>query len=116
MSVPIGYKLFIKEHRFNHLRRSKDFYKKLNKFYNVEVISPHDNQFKYILNAKVVITDNGTSGWESILLNIPMINLCDTFYDLIAKNKTKDISKIDSILKKLILLKPKNQIMMKSVS
>ena len=44
-----------------------------------------------------------------------MINLCDTFYDLIAKNKTKDISKIDSILKKLILLKPKNQVMMKSV-
>lgn len=107
MSVPVGYKLLIKEHRFNHLRRSKEFYKKLNKFYNVEVISPHDDQFKYILNAKVVITDNGTSGWESILLNIPMINLCDTFYDLIAKNKTKDISKIDSLIKKLIFTKTK---------
>ena len=76
-----------------------------------------DNQFKYILNAKVVITDNGTSGWESILLNIPMINLCDTFYDLIAKNKTKDISKNRQHIKETYFFtKTENQIMMKSVS
>ena len=105
ISIPVGYKLLIKEHIFNQLRRPKEFYKKLNNFYNVEVISPLDNQFKYIKNAKVVITDNGTSGWESILLNVPMINLSDTFYDLVAKNKIENISKIGSVIHKLIFSK-----------
>ena len=107
MSLPIGYKLFIKEHRLNQLRRPSFFFKKLANFYNVEIISPFDDQFKYIKNAKAIITNNGTSGWEGILLDIPVINLADSFYDIIAKNKIENISKIDIVIQRILFDKKK---------
>ena len=68
MIIPFGYTLLIKEHRGTWGRRKTEFYTFLNNLPNVEFISPFDDQYKYIKNANLIITDNGSTGWEGILL------------------------------------------------
>lgn len=94
--TPFNYKLFVKEHRLNHGRRTKEFLEKITNLYNVEIINPFDNQFKYLKNAKLVIADNGTSGWEAMILKTPVLNISKAFYNVIVKNRNKDFSIMDS--------------------
>lgn len=79
--LPAGFKLLVREHRFNFGRRPKGYYKSLMRYPGVELIHPLDSQFKYILNADLIVTDNGSTGWEGLLLNRPVITLAQTFYD-----------------------------------
>ncbi len=80
--IPFGYKLLIKEHRGTWGRRKTKFYAFLNNLPNVEFISPFDDQYKYIKNANLIVTDNGSTGWEGILLKKKVICLFKNFYNL----------------------------------
>ncbi len=80
-TLPHGVKLLVREHRFNLGRRPTAYYKTLLGYPGVELIHPFDPQFKYIRNADLIITDNGSTGWEGVLLNRPVITLARTFYD-----------------------------------
>ena len=51
------------------------FFKSIKKLGNVRLINPFDEQFKYIKNSDLVITDNGTWGWEALILKNLLINL-----------------------------------------
>ena len=79
--IPFDYKLLIKEHRGTWGRRKTKFYTFLNNLPNVEFISPFDDQYKYIKNANLIITDNGSTGWEGILLKKRVICLFKNFYN-----------------------------------
>jgi len=79
--LPCGYKLLVREHRFNWGRRYTDYFKSLTNLPNVVLIDPFDSQFKYIENSDLIITDNGSTGWEGLLLRKPVITLEKTFYD-----------------------------------
>ena len=79
--LPSGYKLFVREHRFNWGRRYTKYLKCISSFPGVKLISPFDSQFKYIQNADLIITENGTVGWEGLLLNKTVITLDRTFYE-----------------------------------
>jgi hypothetical protein len=45
------------------------------------LIDGFDDQFKYIRNADLVVTDNGSTGWEALVLGRRTITLADTYYD-----------------------------------
>jgi hypothetical protein len=79
--LPIGYKLIVREHIRNLGRKYPRDYRYLSSLPGVIIISPFDSQFKYIQNADLVITDNGSTGWEALLLRKPVITLERTFYD-----------------------------------
>ena len=79
--LPSGYKLFIREHRLNWGRRYTKYLKCLSSLPGVKLINTFDPQFKYIQNADLIITDNGTVGWEGLLLNKTVITLDRTFYE-----------------------------------
>tara|TARA_X000000950_G_scaffold286150_1_gene394183 strand:+ start:1356 stop:2825 length:1470 start_codon:yes stop_codon:yes gene_type:complete len=79
--IPFDYTLLIKEHRGTWGRRKTKFYTFLNNLPNVEFISPFDDQYKYIKNANLIITDNGSTGWEGILLKKKVICLFKNFYN-----------------------------------
>lgn len=79
--LPSGYKLFVREHRYNWGRRYTKYLKYISNLPGVKLIDPFDSQFKYIQNADLIITDNGSSGWEGLLLNKPVITLERAFYD-----------------------------------
>jgi hypothetical protein len=79
--LPRGYKLLVREHRGTWGRRATAFYKFLKRLPGVTVIDPFDSQFKYIRNADLVITENGSTGWEGLLMRRPTITLHENFYD-----------------------------------
>jgi hypothetical protein len=79
--LPTGYKFLVREHRRNAGRRRTRFYNELSRLPGVVLVDSFDDQFKYIKNADLVVTDNGSTGWEGLLLNRRVITLADTFYD-----------------------------------
>lgn len=80
-SLPAGYRLLVREHRNNSGRRPTRFYEHLSRLPGVILIDGFDDQFKYIANADLVVTDNGSTGWEALMLGRRVITLADTFYD-----------------------------------
>jgi hypothetical protein len=79
--LPFGYRLLVREHRLNHLHRTTRSYRELAQIPNVVLIDPFDSQFKYLRHADLVVTENGSSGWEGFVLGRRVIVLSRTFYD-----------------------------------
>jgi hypothetical protein len=98
--LPHGYRLLVREHRFNVGRRPTNYLISIKRYPGVTLVHPLDPQFKYISNADLVVTENGSSGWEGILLGSPVIALSKNFYDPTGiSHKLSDSSKLgESIL------------------
>ena len=79
--LPAGYRLLAREHRLNYGLRPTRVYRHLSAIPNVVLIDPFDSQFKYLRHADLVVTENGSSGWEGIVLQRRVITLSNTFYD-----------------------------------
>lgn len=79
--LPGGYRLLVREHRLNRGLRPTRYYRELSQLPNVVLVDALDSQFKYLNNADLVVTENGSSGWEALLLNRRVITLAQTFYD-----------------------------------
>lgn len=79
--LPAGYRLLVREHRLNYGLRPTRVYRQLSTIPNVTLIDPFNSQFKYLRHANLIITENGSSGWEGLLLGRPVITLASTFYD-----------------------------------
>lgn len=80
-SLPAGYKLLVREHRLNAGRRPSAFYKELLRLPQLVLIDAFDDQFKYIANADLVVTDNGSTGWEGLVLGRRVLSLAENFYE-----------------------------------
>jgi hypothetical protein len=80
-SLPNGYRLLVREQRNNTGRRPTSWYEDVARLPGVMLIDAFDDQFKYIRNADVVVTDNGSTGWEGLLLGRRTMTLADTYYD-----------------------------------
>jgi len=79
--LPSSYRLLVREHRTNTSRRPPRFYREMGALPGVTLIDGYDDQFKYIRHADLIITDNGSIGWEGILLGRRVITFTNTFYD-----------------------------------
>ena len=77
ISLPLGHKLLVREHRANHGRRSSRWYRYVSRLPNVVLVNSFDSQFMFLRHAALVVTENGTSGWEALLLGKPVITLAD---------------------------------------
>lgn len=80
-SLPFGYRLLVREHRLNFGVRPTRIYKELAAIPNVTVLDPFDSQFKYLRHADLIVTENGSSGWEGLMLGRRVLTLARTFYD-----------------------------------
>ena len=79
--LPAGHSLLVREHRVNYGQRPTRYYRELSRLPNVILVDAFDSQFKYIQNAELVVTENGSSGWEGLLLSRRVLTLAPTFYD-----------------------------------
>lgn len=79
--LPAGYRLLAREHRLNFSVRPTRVYKDLARLPNVTLINPFDAQFKYIQHADLVVTENGSTGWEALVLGRRLVTLSRCFYD-----------------------------------
>jgi hypothetical protein len=80
-SLPIGYRLYVKEHFFAMGRRPIDEYRRIAKSFNVRLIGPMHDPIKMVENASAVTTIAGTMGWESVLMERPTVTFGDCFYN-----------------------------------
>lgn len=102
-NLPAGYRLIVKEHRYNYLRRPTRYLKEIRMLRNVDLVDPYDDQFKYITNADLVVTVNGTTGFEALMLEKPVITLSRTFYDVLdLAHKVDDINRIGEVILALL--------------
>ena len=79
--LPSGYRLLVREHRLNYGSRPTEYYRRLSTLPNVVLVDAFDSQFKYLRHADLIVTENGTSGWEGLLLGRRVITLARTLYD-----------------------------------
>ena len=75
-SLPIGYKLFVKEHPFMRFRGWRDIseYNELIALPNVVMIHHSVNSLDLIRNCQLVISINSTAGFEAAFYEKPSIN------------------------------------------
>lgn len=79
-SLPLSYKLYVKEHPIAVGTRPTEFYEKLKKIPNIVLISPQENIENIIKNSSGVITLTSTAGLEAALAGKPVYVLGDVFY------------------------------------
>lgn len=80
-SLPLHYKLYVKEHPAMFGYRTRQFYKELKKIPNLKLIHPSVNGLDLITKAKIIATITSTAAWEGALLKKPAITFGDTFYN-----------------------------------
>lgn len=102
-NLPFNHKLLIREHRYNVGRRSTRYLREISRLPGVILIDAFDDQYKYIRHAKLVITVNGTTGFEGIILHRPVLMLAHTCYAAlgIGSNYTSNVDFGELLLKAL---------------
>lgn len=91
-SIPISHMLYLKEHSFGYGNRQLSFYKRLKALPNVRIISPYADNLKLIKECSLLVTITGTSGWEALLCQKPVIVFGDVFYNI-----CEEVIKIKSV-------------------
>jgi len=102
-AIPYGCHLLVREHRGNMGRRPTDYLERLRALPNVHLIDGFDPQFKYLSHAGVVITDNGTSGWEGLIFRRPVLAVARNFYSAVQlDNRVTDPFDLGRVMLKLL--------------
>ena len=79
-SLPIGYRLYVKEHFTNRGRRSIGFYRRLKKAPGVRLLGPDEDTWRLLAGASAIATITGSMGWEGLLMAKPVVTFGDVFY------------------------------------
>lgn len=99
-SLPVYYKLYIKEHPSMVDYRPRSFYKELKKIHNVKLLNPAISSFSIIPHAKLVTVITGTAGWEALLFKKPVISFGNQFYNALSMvKKCTEIEKLPYLVK-----------------
>ena len=100
-SLPMEFKLYVKEH-FNMFGfRPRSYYKELLKIPNVKLIDPVFPGFDLIQNAKLIFVLTATTGWEAIFLKKPVISFGEIFYNALSTvKKCRSFEELPYIIKK----------------
>lgn len=102
-SLPVRYKLCVKEHPEMVQYRPRAFFKELKKIPNVKLIRPTTSNFSILPHAKLITTITGSTGWEALLLKKPVISFGHHFYNSISMVKRcTDIETLPALIKQQI--------------
>jgi hypothetical protein len=80
-SLPVGYRLYVKEHISNRGRRPQAFYRRLRETFGVRLLGPDEDTWQLIRDAAAVAVITGTVGWEGLLFGRPVVTFGDVFYN-----------------------------------
>ena len=102
-SLPIGYRLYVKEHFSQALRewRKISYYKEIIKIPNVRLYHPSSNIEKLIQNSSLVISIGGTVSLEATFFQKPSIMIADMgFLVLPSIQKLTSLEELPMVIKK----------------
>jgi len=100
-SIPVGYKLLVKEHYSQSIRdwRELSFYKIISKIPNVILIHPSTSIEKLIQKSSLVISIGGSVSFEACFYEKPSIIFADLGYKII--NSITKINNIEDLSKQI---------------
>lgn len=99
-SLPIHFKLLVKEHPNMVGYRPRAYYKELLKIPNVQLINPNIAGLNLIKNAKLVFSISGGAIWEAIFLKKPTITFADVWFNKLSMVKrSKNIEDLPYLVK-----------------
>jgi len=100
-SLPVHFKLYVKDHHKMVGRRPRSFYQELKKIPNVRIIDPLVSGFDLIAKSSLVLTITSTAAWEAILMKKPVIIFSDIFYSRLSMAQVcRDINDLPYLVKK----------------
>ena len=111
-SLPIEYKLYVKEHSSMELLfwRDKSFYKDIIKLQNVKLVHPSVDPKQIIKKCDLVTTIAGTVGLEALFFKKPVIVFSDVIFSYFPNVfRIKDKNDIPKIIRKALELKPNKE-------
>ncbi len=103
-SLPITWKLYIKEHPSMIGERSMQFYKKINKLHNVKIIKMNSylDPKPWIEKSLAVISIVGSSALEATMLNKPAIVFGNVCYNVLSNIRvTNSFEELETIFKSI---------------
>lgn len=118
-SLPVGYKLYVKEHGSMELYfwRKQSFYNQIIQLPNVKLVHPSFNSRILMEKCTLVITIAGTAGLEALFLKKPVIVFSDIIYskfpNVFRLTSFNDLSKI---IRKALTIIPNEDGLKKLVS
>jgi hypothetical protein len=80
-SLPVGCRLYVKEHVSNRGRRSLSFYNRVRSTVGVRLLGPDEDTWSLIQGASAIAVITGTVGWEGLLFGKPVVTFGDVFYN-----------------------------------
>jgi len=99
-SLPLHFKLYVKEHPGMLGYRTHGYYRELKKIPNVKLINPKVSTFELIKNAKLISVITSSVGWEAILLQKPIITFGDVFFNSLSSvKKCENIERLPYLVK-----------------
>lgn len=117
-SVPSGYHVVVKDHPGMRGYRPLNCYRQLRKLYNVQLLSPAADSHEIIQSSDAVLTIVGTTAWEGILYEKPVVAfgpLAYSFFDLLYN--CGNVSDLPSILSEAVRgFRPDRDLLLKFVS
>lgn len=107
-SIPINFKLIVKEHPAQSKTwRKSSYYKEIMKIPNVYLIHPDVPNNEIFEKINLVITAAGSSGFEILFYGKPSIVFSDTLYDEINYvYKNSDMSKLRNVIQDALKINP----------
>ena len=88
LSLPAGYKIITKDHPHDFGRKTANFYKQIQSFYNCKVVSTKTSVHDIISNASLVITIVGTASLEALLMKVPSLSAVKMYYSKLCVQET----------------------------
>jgi hypothetical protein len=82
-SLPIGHRLYVKEHLSNRGRRPLDFYHAIRRIPGVRLLGPDEDTWSLIANAAAIAVITGTMGWEGLLFGKPVVTFGDVWFNVL---------------------------------
>jgi hypothetical protein len=81
--LPFGVKLYVKDHKHAAGRQSLDFYDRVARIPNVELVDPNFDTKTLLRRSKAVVVSTSTMGFEALLLQRPVFVLGHPFYEFV---------------------------------
>lgn len=98
-SLPLHFKLYVKEHPLMVGYRPRAFYKELKKIPNVKLIDHRTPGVELVTQAKLITVITSSAGWEAALLKKPVISFGEYFYNALSfVKKCSDLESLPNLV------------------
>jgi len=96
-SIPLTWKLVVKDHPAGVGRRNIKYYKKLLEIPNVVLVDHLIDSTSVVEKSKIIFTVSGFSGFEAVFKRKPVVTFGKTFYDVLPDCMVQNVQSLQNL-------------------